>query len=426
MVLKDEDAGSRSRKATHIGLSTIVLKLQREKTMISKVCRLVWEYPVRGLSTYGLQPVFVNLSEQQVRQGYEVHVIAARKGTQPREETCNSVQVHRVAVPFNLNALRTLNKLVGNGGDWVVHTHATCGIFTVPMKRLHRIRLVSHSHGTSRSHHVPIRYRSGDLVVDYSSLGITYDTIREKSLWRSADRVLTVSRTLMNDIHDSYGVPEDRLRVVYNGADTTLFRPDSNSELPPSLRNLEGRKIILYVGHFGLRKGIFFLIRAMKILKSEVPDSHLVCIGGVPDWLGAEDYWGLLRREIERNDVAERVTLMDRVRNVDLPAYYRSARVFALPSYYETISKVTMEAMACGVPVIATNTGGIPEVVEDGTTGILVPYASVEALASALSTLLMDEGMSRRMGTMGRARVERAFTWEAVARRVKSVYDEFQ
>ncbi|HME19261.1 MAG TPA: glycosyltransferase family 4 protein [Nitrososphaerales archaeon] len=394
--------------------------------VISKVCRLAWEYPVRGLSTYGLQPVFVNLSEQQVKQGYQVHVVAARKGAQPKEETCNGVSIHRVPVPFNLNAMREVNRLTKDDGEWVVHTHATCGIFTVPMKKLGRIRLVSHSHGTSRSHHVPIRFKSGALIMDYSTTGITYDMLREKSLWRSADRVLTVSRTLLNDIRDSYGVPESRLRVVYNGADTDLFRPDGSSELPPALRSLEGKKIILYVGHFGLRKGIVFLIRAMRIVQKEVPDSHLVCIGGVPEWLGGEDYWGLLRREIEDNGVSERVTLMDKVRNVDLPDYYRAASVFALPSYYETISKVTMEAMACGIPVIATNTGGIPEVVDDGTTGILVPYASVEALASALSTLLNDDRMSRRMGTMGRAKVERVFTWQAVAQRVKSVYDELQ
>jgi glycosyltransferase involved in cell wall biosynthesis len=394
--------------------------------MISKVCRLAWEYPVQGQSTYGLQPVFVNLSEQQVRQGYEVHVVAARKGTQPREETCNGVQVHRVALPFNVNALMRVGSLVGDGAGWVVHTHATCGIFTVPLRKLDRIRLVSHSHGTSRSHHVPIRFKSGGLVVDYSTLGITYDMVREKLLWRTADRVLTVSRTLMNDIHESYQVPESRLRVVYNGADTRLFRPDSSSQLPSPLRALEGRKIILYVGHFGLRKGIFFLIRAMRAVRAEVPDCHLVCIGGVPDWLGGQDYWGLLRGEIEKSGVGECVTLMDKVRNAELPDYYRAARVFALPSYYETISKVTMEAMACGVPVIATNTGGIPEVVEDGKTGILVPYASVDALASALTTLLRDDRASRRMGEMGRARVEQNFTWESVANRVRSAYDELQ
>ncbi len=394
--------------------------------MISKVCRLVWDYPVRGESTYGLQPVFTNLSEEQVRQGYEVHVIAARRDGQPEEEEWKGVRVHRVHVPFNLTALRSVRSLVGDGEGWVVHTHATCGIFMAPMKRVSRVTLVSHSHGTSRSHHVPIRFKSGSLVVDYSTLGITYDMIREKSLWRSADRVVTVSETLLKDIHESYGIPEERLRVVYNGADPDLFRPDGGSVLPPELEKLAGRKIILYVGHFGLRKGIFFLIRAMKRIGAEVPDSHLLCIGGVPAWLGNGDYWNILRQEVQRYGVSERVTLMDKVRNADLPAYYRSARIFALPSYYETISKVTIEAMACGLPVVATKTGGIPELVEDGRTGLLVPYGSVDALASALSSLLGDEGLAKRMGGEGRARVEKKFTWKAVAERVKSVYDELQ
>jgi glycosyltransferase involved in cell wall biosynthesis len=396
------------------------------QVMISRVCRLAWEYPVRGESTYGLQPVFVNLSEQQVRQGYEVHVVSARKGAQPEEEICNGVQIHRVPVPFNLHAMLLVRRLIGNGSEWVVHTHATCGLFMAPVKRIQGVRLVSHSHGTSRSHHVPIRLKAGSLVLDYSSLGITYDMLREKSLWRSADRVLTVSQTLLRDIRDSYGIPQSRLRVVYNGADINLFKPNGGASLPTSLRGLEGKKIILYVGHFGLRKGIFFLIRAMKLLKVEVPESHLVCVGGVPDWLGDDDYWGILRREIERNGVNEDVTLIDKVKNVDLPAYYRAASVFALPSYYETISKVTMEAMACGLPVVATNTGGIPELVDNGRTGLLVPYGSVNELASAIASMLQDESGSRRMGMEGRAKVEQDFTWEAVARRVKSVYDELQ
>ena len=393
--------------------------------MITKVCRLVWEYPVRGESTYGLQPVFVNLSEQQVRQGYEVHVVARRRNSQPEEEVCRGVHIHRVPVPFNVTALRRVQSLVGTGEGWVVHTHATCGIFMIPMRRIQHLRLVAHSHGTSRSHHVPIRYKSESLTLDYSSLGITYDMLRERSLWRTADRVLTVSRTLANDLRESYGVPESRLRVVYNGADTNLFKPDGASH-PSPFPGLEGKRIVLYVGHFGLRKGIFFLVRAMKLIKKEVPDCHLVCIGGVPEWLGDEDYWGHLQGEIDRNGVRNEVTLMDRVKNTDLPDFYRAAKAFALPSYYETISKVTIEAMACGLPVVATKTGGIPELIDDRRTGILVPYGSVSGLASALTTLLKDENLARRMGAEGRAKVEQNFTWEAVAAKVRSVYQELQ
>ena len=145
------------RSATRMPRTLAWKNLRRGATVITKVCRLVWEYPVRGESTYGLQPVFVNLSEQQVKQGYEVHVIAGRTGQQPEEEVCRGVRIHRVRPPFNLNALLRVNSLLGEGEEWVVHTHATCGIFMVPMKRVTRARLVSHSHGTSRSHHVPLR-----------------------------------------------------------------------------------------------------------------------------------------------------------------------------------------------------------------------------------------------------------------------------
>ena len=236
--------------------------------------------------------------------------------------------------------------------------------------------------------------------------------------------MLTVSKTLARDIRDSYGIPESRLRVVYNGADLNLFKPEDGPPQAPALQALRGKKIILYVGHFGLRKGIFFLIRAMKALKTEVPDCHLLCIGGVPSWLKGGDYWETLRREVERCGVSGEVTLMDKVKNSDLPAYYRAASVFALPSYYETISKATIEAMACGRPVVATETGGIPELVEDGKTGILVPYGSVNSLTLALCTILKDDGLSRRMGAEGRIKVEQIFTWEAVAERVKSAYNE--
>ena len=383
----------------------------------------MWDYPVRGEASYGLQPVFVNLSEEQVKQGYEVHVIARKEDGKPEEEVCGEVQIHRVSVPFNLTAMRMVRRIVGDDRDWVVHTHATCGLFMIPLRQIQRLNLVCHSHGTSRSHHLPMRLKSGNLVVDYSRIGITYDMIREKYLWRSADKVLAVSQTLMRDMRDSYGISQDRLSVVYNGADTGLFRPGAQ-EIPAPLKELSNKKIVLYVGHFGLRKGIFFLIRAMRVLRSRVPDCHLVCIGGVPSWLGGDDYWGLLRQEIELNGVKESVTLMDKVKNSDLPAYYRAAKVFALPSYYETISKVTLEAMASGLPVVATNTGGIPEVVDDGKTGILVPYGSVSGLATALETILSDEELSRKMGGSGRTKVENQFTWGAVAERVKAAYGE--
>src|SRR5579863_1942124 len=123
---------------------------------------------------------------------------------------------------------------------------------------------------------------------------------------------------------------------------------------------------------------------------SDGRQAHLLCIGGAPRWLGPGDYWGRLYAESKRLGIEDHVTLMDAVSNSDLPPFYAAASVFALPSYYESFSKVTAEAMACGLPVVATRAGGLLEVVEDGKTGLLVDYGDPQALARAITSILLD------------------------------------
>jgi glycosyltransferase involved in cell wall biosynthesis len=391
--------------------------------LISKVCRLAWDYPYRGLSTFGLQPVFVGLSEAQVRQGYEVHVISLR-GDEPSEEVVNGVHVHRVPAPFNVNSLRMVRKVVGGDPEWVVHAHATCGVALAATKYFRRFPLVCHVHGTSRSHHTPLKVKSGELSVDYDSLSVNYHMFRERIFWSSADRVLTVSGASRDDVTGFYRLPESKVRVVYNGVDADLFNPGVPPVLPDRIANLKGKRIILYAGHFGLRKGIFFLVRAMAMVKKEVPDAHLVCIGGAPKWLKGMDYLSILRKTADTAGVSDSVTFLDAVPNPDLVRYYACSEVFALPSYYETFSKVAVEAMACGKPVVATDAGGLREVVDQGRTGILVEFASPTKLASAIISLMQDRKMAKEMGRLGREKVEAMFTWHSVADRVKGVYDE--
>ena len=392
--------------------------------MRDKVCRLVWDYPLGGQATYGLQPVFVNLSEQQARQGYEVHVVTTLSSAQPANEVVNGVTVHRVPAPFNLNALRMVRKLTHHDDSWVVHTHATCGFALFATKNLRRFPMVSHVHGTSRSHHIPLKVREGKVVVDYSSIPVNYHMFRERLLWSSADRILTVSQASADDVTETYGIKPRVTRVVYNGVDPNVFKPEPDGLLPSQLAPFEGKRIILYVGHFGVRKGLSYLIRAMKTISKEVPDVHLVCVGGVPKWLGGIDFAALLRQEAEVNGVADHVTLMGAVKHNELARFYNASELFVLPSYYETFSKVCVEAMACGRPVVATRSGGIPEVVEDGKTGSLTTYGSVPDLTSKILELLTDGAKSKQMGKTARERVLKYFTWEEVADRVSSVYKE--
>ena len=392
--------------------------------MISKVCRFVAEYPTGGESSYGLQPVFVNLSEEQARMGYEVHVIARRSPGQPPREEVRGVQVHRVVNPYNVTALDLSLRLTRGERDWVLHPHATSGVFLNVTHRCFPTPLVCHSHGTSRSHDVPITSEEGEIRVSRPGQGIAFHMLRERMLWAGADRLLVVSRAVMRDVTDLYGIDPNRIRVVYNGVDTDAFSPNVNGPLPPQMAPLDGKRIILFVGHFGLRKGIFYVIRAMKRVRSEVPGAHLVCVGGTPAWLGRNDYLRVLKGEIERNEVGDSVTLLDAVKNSELNEFYRHSQVFVLPTYYEAFPKVVVEAMACGLPVVATRTGGIPELVADGETGFLVPFGSPETISNKLITLLKDERMRTAMGMRGRERVVSQFTWRAVADRIRSVYGE--
>ncbi|MDA4123007.1 MAG: glycosyltransferase family 4 protein [Thaumarchaeota archaeon] len=390
-----------------------------------RVIRLTRDYPENGKPSFGLQPVFYYLSKEQARLGHEVIVISKRLGSQPRLEVLDGVTVHRVEDPFNVTALRLLRNLTTSSKKRsVIHAHATAGLFLVPFRKVFPIPMVSHVHGTSRSHYMPVKLSFGDLVYDYSPVKMAYYYERERLLWSQADRVVTVSGAIKEDLEVRYRLPSNKVRVVFNGVDTDVFHELDRPTLPSPIKTLEGKKIVLYVGHFGLRKGLIYLIQAMARVVKEHPDAVLLCIGGVPDWLGGTDYWSYLRKTIAQNGLEGKVILLDRVPHAELPVYYSLSSLFVLPSYYEAFGKVVVEAMACRRPVIASRVGGLAEVVDEGRSGLLVNYGSVDELADSILTILDDDNLAKRMGSYGRERVEADFTWRAVADRVETVYGE--
>jgi glycosyltransferase involved in cell wall biosynthesis len=314
-----------------------------------------------------------------------------------------------------------MSKLMDHKSDWVVHAHATSGLFLAPAKYIRAYRLFAHVHGTSKRRLItnggaksPGRF--GTSLEPFVRL------MREKVSWSSADRVLSICNSVSSDLSRYYGINSGSIRTVYNGVDEKLFRLLKERE--PSYPALAGKKIVLFVGHFGVRKGVIHVIRAMKQVKKEVRDAHLLCIGGLPNWLLESGYWDQLSSEINSNGLSENVTLMDAIPNQKLVYAYSSASVFVLPSYQEALPKVVLEAMSCSRPIVATNQGGIPEMIEDGKNGILVEYGAVTALADAIVNLLKDEGKSQKMGRLNRAKVEEMFTWTKVAERIGNAYGE--
>jgi glycosyltransferase involved in cell wall biosynthesis len=387
-----------------------------------RICRLAWDYPAGGKSTYGLQPVIVNLSREQVRQGYEVHVIAPVQENSPREEEDGGVKIHRVEAPFSLSAYRKMGELmVGDPREWVVHTHATSGFFLAPLKYLRAYRVFAQVHGTSKRRLVTNSGAKKGYELR-NSLEPVIRLAREKLAWSSADRVLSICNFVSGDLERYYGIKPSSIRTVYNGVDEKVFRLLERPE--PPFAGLSDKKIVLYVGHFGVRKGVIHIIRAMKYVKEEVRDAHLLCIGGLPNWLRETGYWEWLLHEVESNGLSESVTMMDAVPNQALVNAYSCASVFVLPSYQEALPKVVLEAMSCSKPVVGTNQGGVPEMVENGKNGVLVKHGDVSNLARAVVSLLKDEKYARIMGRAGRARVEEMFTWTKVVERIRGAYIE--
>lgn len=227
-------------------------------------------------------------------------------------------------------------------------------------------------------------------------------TRMQKRVARRLPSVLTVSGTSRQEIVEHLRVERDRIHVVHIGADTDLFSPD------PSVPQVPGRIVTTSSADVPL-KGLVFLVEALAKVRTEHPGAHLVVVGR-----RAED--GPVAQAIERYGLADAVEFVKGISDAELVDLVRSAEVACVPSLYEGFSLPAAEAMATGTPLVATTGGAIPEVAgADGETCLAVPPGDSGALANALSRLLGDAPLRRRLGTAGRARVLERFTWAKAA-----------
>jgi phosphatidylinositol alpha-1,6-mannosyltransferase len=241
---------------------------------------------------------------------------------------------------------------------------------------------------------------------------------------RTATRVLAASRYTA-DLVQHAGVDPRRIAVVHPGCDTSVFHP---RPARPELRQrvLAGRaqdRIILTVGNLVWRKGHDMVIRALAVLRGATPDLSYLIVGDGPS-----------RSELERLAVnlglRDRVIFLGKVPDEDLPDIYALADVFVMPSReglaeddVEGFGIVFLEANACGKPAVGGRSGGIPEALVDGVTGLLVDPHNPEEIAAALSRLLTNRDLAESFGKQGRLRAIRDFSWAQVAERVLAIIE---
>lgn len=245
----------------------------------------------------------------------------------------------------------------------------------------------------------------------------------ERTAIEAADAVIAVSGAMRDDILACYpALDPARVHVVHNGIDTRLYRPDPGTDALTRHGIDPTRPYVLFVGRITRQKGVPHLLRAVRDID---PGAQVVLCAGAPDTPEIDREFQELFEELRRvrAGVFWIPQMLPRTEVIQLLTH---ATVFACPSVYEPLGIVNLEAMACGTPVVASRVGGIPEVVDDGRTGLLVDVDDdfESGLARALDTVLGDPDAARRMGEAGRARAVGEFGWDAVARRTAGLYEE--
>ena len=374
-----------------------------------------------GVDAGGQNTHVAELATALARHGHEVRVYTRRDSKDAPETvpfTEGVVVEHVPAGPPRVLPKDELLPYMGEFGRWlaarwdkgfvpdVVHAHFwMSGLAALTATAATRIPVVVtfHALGTVKRRHQGNKDTSPD-----KRIGL------ERELGLLADRVIAQGAEEVEEL-GRMGVPRASIVVIPSRVNTDLFAPTGpTAERPPA-----DRRRILSVGRLVERKGFADLIQALR----RVPDAELVIAGGPPaDQLDRDPEVTRLRALAERLRVADRVRLLGSVPREDMPAWYRSADVVACAPWYEPFGLTPLEAMACGVPVVAYAVGGLAESVIDGVTGTLVQPRDERGLAVALRQILSDEVLRMSYASAAVDRVQSRYTWDRAAADVARVY----
>ena len=266
-------------------------------------------------------------------------------------------------------------------------------------------------------------------------LGSAYvaSTWIERTAYQNADGVVAVSESMKRDVNALYGVPSECTRVIPNGIDLDEYKPKPDKEVLGRYGVDPSTPYVLFVGRVTRQKGILHLVNAIKNFR---PGTQVVLCAGAPDTKEIEAEMTEQVEKARAEGEQHIVWVRQMVPREDIITLYTHAALFVCPSVYEPFGIINLEAMACETPVVASAVGGIPEIIVDGETGLLVPFEQAgendfepkepekfsKALAEAVNELLKNPERLEAMGRASRKRVEEKFGWQAVARETLEFY----
>ena len=311
------------------------------------------------------------------------------------------------------------------GGASLVHSHTWYANFAGHVaKLLHGVPHVATTHSLE-----PMRPWKEEQLGG----GYRLSSFCERTAIEAADAVVAVSPAMRDDVLSAYpNVDPRRVHVILNGIDAEQYSADEGTDALERYGVDPAQPIVLFVGRITRQKGIVHLLEAAHRVD---PRAQLVLAAGAPDTdeIAREMEAKVDRLKAERGNVIWIEKMLEKPEVIQLLSH---ATVFACPSIYEPLGIVNLEAMACGAAVVATNTGGIPEVVVDGETGLLVPFEPGDPatrepadparfaadIAERVNALLADPDLAERMGRAGRERAVEKFSWSTIAGETVELY----
>lgn len=347
------------------------------------------------------------------RLGNDVTIVTFRDAFfAPKEETIDGLHVVRIYLPKNAVALYpvfaafeyfSVRRIVKTKKIDLLHSH-----YVFPDGFVSRLQSGVPGVATEHTSGFLERLEQGGRM-----LGLY------RWVYARMGRIITPSDELAGAV-GSLGIPGEKITFISNGVDTEKFSPEvPPKELRQQYALAPETRIVLCPRRLEPKNGVKYLVEAAPAVLRECPDTVFFIVGGsYPDQLA------LLRERARELGVEDRIVFAGSVPNAEMPSWYTAADVVVLPSLKEATSIAGLEAMACGRPLVGTNVGGIPHLVDDGVTGLLVEPKNPRKLADALVRVLTDDAARSGMGLSARRKAVERFSWVRIAGTVQDIYRE--
>ena len=384
-----------------------------------RILMLTWEYPPRIVG--GIARVVNDLSKRLIKDGHDVYVITYKEGNVPYYENDKGVHVYRVdnyminpnnfidwIFQLNFNMISKASEIINKEGKFdVIHAHDWLVAYAAKtLKESFNIPLVATIHATEAGRNSGIHNPDQRYVNDTEWM-LTYE----------ASEVIVNSKFMRNDLQRLFGLPYEKINVVSNGINTTVY---NGMERDYDFRRqyaMDNEKIILFMGRLVFEKGVQHLISAMPKILEGYHDAKLVIAGrgGMTDQLKAQ---------VEAMGLSNKVCFAGYLNAKQVSKMYKCADVSVFPSTYEPFGIVALEAMLAGVPTVVSDVGGLNEIVEHGVDGMKSYAGNSNSLADSILELLLNPALCEKITKKAKQKVKNEYNWAKIAQDTYFTYEK--